>query len=99
MVPIISTKSHAQANESLAELKLIYNKLIEFGWFESANPVVGMKKFPGNKAKKRFVQYEELPLLLASIDQEPLQFQLIFFVDARMRLSAWRGVGSQMEGH
>ena len=77
---LLGTKSHAQANESLAELKLICNKLIEFGWFESANPVVGMKKFPGNKAKKRFVQYEELPLLLASIDQEPLQFQLIFLL-------------------
>jgi integrase len=77
---LLGTTSHAKANESLAELKFIYNKLIEYGWFEGANPIVGMKKFPGSKARKRFVQYEELPLLLASIDQEPLQFQLIILL-------------------
>lgn len=77
---LLGTKSHVTANDALQELNLIFNFMIQFGWFLGANPVTGMRKFSRNPSRKRFVQYEELPLLLASIDQEPLQFQLIFLL-------------------
>ncbi len=77
---LLGTVSHARANAALSELKLIYNKMIEYGWHEGNNPVVGMKSFPRNKHRKRFVQLDELKALLVSISEEPLPYQLIFLL-------------------
>jgi integrase len=76
----LGTKGHPTANDALQELKFLYNKMIEWGWHTGNNPVVGIKKFPHSKGRKRFVQLDELEALLGSIAEEPLEFQLIFFL-------------------
>lgn len=73
-------KSHPTANDSLTELKFIYNKMIEWGWHTGNNPVAGIKKFPSSKGRKRFVQLDELGELLGSIAEEPREYQLIFLL-------------------
>lgn len=74
------TRGPLIANDILQELKLLYNTMIDLGWHEGHNPVVGIRKFPGRKPRQRYLQYEELPILLHSIDEEPLQFQAIFLL-------------------
>jgi integrase len=76
----LGTRSHVLANTALSELKLVYNKMIEYGWHDGHNPVVGMKCFSRNKHRKRFVHLDELKALLASIAEEPKPFQLIFLL-------------------
>jgi integrase len=76
----LGMKSHAMANDALQELKFIYNQMFEWGWHEGNNPVTGIKKFPGRKGRKRFVQLDELEALLGSIAEEPPEFQLIFLL-------------------
>jgi integrase len=76
----IGAKTHNTANAVLGELKLVYNKMIEYGWYEGRNPIVGMKIFPRLKHRKRFVHLEEINALMASIAEEPKPFQLIFLL-------------------
>lgn len=74
------TRGPLIANDILQELKFLYNTMINLGWHEGHNPVVGIRKFPGRKPRQRYLQYEELPILLRAIDEEPLQFQAIFLL-------------------
>ena len=76
----LGMKRHPLANEALTELKFIYNQMFEWGWYTGNNPVTGIKKFPGSKGRKRFVQLDELEALLGSIAEEPLEYQLIFLL-------------------
>ena len=76
----LGTKGHPTANEALTELKFIYNQMFEWGWYTGNNPVAGIKKFPGRKGRKRFVQLDELEALLGSIAEEPMEYQLIFLL-------------------
>lgn len=76
----LGLKSHCLANDCLMELRLIFGKMEDFGWTDRPDPLARLKKFPGNKPRKRYLHYEELPLLLQSIDEEPLQFQAIFLL-------------------
>lgn len=57
-----------QANRILERLRAIYNKAIEWGW-EGQNPTNGIKKLK-EKARDRFVQPNELPLLFKAVENE-----------------------------
>ena len=76
----VGMRGHAVANEALTELKFIYNRMFEWGWYMGNNPVAGIKKFPRSKGRKRFVQFDELEALLGSIAEEPMEYQLIFLL-------------------
>jgi integrase len=76
----LGTKGRPAANEALTELKFIYNQMFEWGWYAGNNPVSGVRKFPANKSRKRFVQLDELEALLGSLAEEPLEYQLIFLL-------------------
>ncbi len=76
----LGMKSHPLANDALTELKFIFNQMFEWGWYTGNNPVAGIKKFPGSKSRKRFVQLDELEALLGSIAEEPREYQLIFLL-------------------
>jgi integrase len=76
----LGIKGHPLANDALTELKFLYNQMFEWGWYTGNNPVAGIKKFPRSKGRKRFVQLDELEALLGSIAEEPLEYQLIFFL-------------------
>ncbi|MFT6510802.1 MAG: integrase [Parvibaculaceae bacterium] len=57
-----------QANRMLERLRSMYNKSIEWGW-EGTNPTQGIKKFR-EATRDRFVQPNEMPLLLAAMAEE-----------------------------
>lgn len=57
-----------QANRMLERLRSMYNKAIEWGW-DGKNPTTGLKKFP-EQSRDRFVQPDEMPLLLRALEQE-----------------------------
>lgn len=57
-----------QANRMLERIRSMYNKAIEWGW-EGSNPTQGIKKFK-EEARDRYVQPNEMPLLLAALEAE-----------------------------
>ena len=57
-----------QANRILERVRAIYNKAIEWGW-DGKNPTSGIKKFK-EKARDRFIQPHELPLIFEALSIE-----------------------------
>lgn len=75
-----------QANRSLERLKAIYNKAIEWGW-QGDNPARLIKRYR-EKIRERFIQPEEMPYLIQSLNNEPSvtardYFWLLLFTGAR----------------
>jgi len=58
-----------QANRSIERLNGIYNKAIEWGW-QGDNPAKKIKRFR-EKVRERFIQPEEMPYLIRSLNNEP----------------------------
>lgn len=57
-----------QSNRMLERIRGIYNKAIEWGW-EGANPATGIKKYK-EKSRDRFIQPNEMPFLIRSLNEE-----------------------------
>lgn len=57
-----------QANRILERIRAIFNKGIEWGW-EGTNPTAGIKKYK-EKSRDRFVQPDEMPYLVSSLNAE-----------------------------
>ncbi|NGZ98419.1 MAG: hypothetical protein CV089_20220 [Nitrospira sp. WS110] len=70
----------SRANDVLMDLRLCYCKMEDWGWFSGVNPAHGIKRFPHRKPRSRFVRPEELGPLLASLQQAPLPYQLLFLL-------------------
>jgi len=57
-----------QGNRILERVRGIYSKAIEWGW-DGENPATGIKKFK-EKARDRFIQPNEMPLLMHALEIE-----------------------------
>ena len=57
-----------QANRILERIRGIFNKAIEWGW-QGVNPATGIKKFK-EQSRDRFLNAEEMPQFLKSLDME-----------------------------
>lgn len=56
------------ANHALAILRVLYNKAIEWGFFEGNNPCMGVKKFR-ETARDRFLQPDEMQKFFDALNQ------------------------------
>jgi integrase len=63
-------KGHYAANRLLALLQSVFNKAIEWGLWEGANPCYGIKRFK-EKSRDRFLQPDELPRFFEALANEP----------------------------
>ena len=61
-------KGPYRANRMLERIKAMYNKAIEWDW-EGTNPAMGIKMYP-QKSRDRFVQHDEMPYFLRSVEDE-----------------------------
>ena len=74
------------ANRSLARLRAIYNKAIEWGW-NGANPTTGIKMFK-EKSRDRYILPNEMPIFLEALAIESNEtvrdfFYICLFTGAR----------------
>ena len=60
---------HYQANRILALVKVIFNRAIEWGMFEKANPAQGIKHYK-EKSREQFLQADELQSFFKSVAEE-----------------------------
>jgi integrase len=67
-----------EANRTLAYIRAIHNKIIEWGW-KGTNPAAGIHKFKGQK-KDRFILHDELPKLMEALEIEPNKNMKDFFL-------------------
>jgi integrase len=67
-----------EANQVLAYIRAIYNKMIEWGW-EGTNPAIGVQKFKEQK-RDRFILYDELPNFMEALEVEPNRAMRDFFL-------------------
>lgn len=58
------------ANRLLALLKTLFNKATEWGYWEKANPCIGITKFK-EKSRERFLQADEIPRFFQAVAEEP----------------------------
>ena len=63
-------KGYYAANRLLALCSTLFNKAIEFGLWEKANPASGIKKFREH-SRDRFLQADELPRFFEALSLEP----------------------------
>lgn len=61
---------HYTANRVLSLLHILFNKAIEWGYIQMANPAHKIAKFK-EKSRERFIQADELPRLFKSLSEEP----------------------------
>jgi len=66
-----------QATRTIERLKTIYNKAIEWGW-QGDNPARKIKTFR-EKSRERFIQPEEMPFLIQSLNDEPSETARDYF--------------------
>lgn len=64
-----NNKGKYAANRLLALLSILFNKAIEFGLWNSINPVQGIKKFH-EQSRDRFLQADELPRFFEALASE-----------------------------
>lgn len=57
-----------QANKILNRIKAIYHKAQEWGW-KGTNPAIGIKRYK-EKSRERFIQPDEMPILIRVIEEE-----------------------------
>lgn len=61
--------SAGTVNRALALLKTMFNKAIEWGKLSGKSPAVGVKLFPENNARLRFLEKEEIPLFIENCSE------------------------------
>lgn len=61
--------SHSAANRALVLIRSMYNRAIEWGLFDKANPAAGIKKFK-MRSRERFLHSDELPRFFNAVAQE-----------------------------
>lgn len=71
-----------QANRIVERIRAIFNKAIEWGW-QGVNPASAIRKYK-EKSRDRFLQPDELPRFIASLEQEENQTARDFFWIALM---------------
>jgi integrase len=92
-----------QANRTLERLNGIYNKAIEWGW-EGQNPAKKIKRHRETQ-RERFIQPEEMPFLIQSLNNEPSvtardYFWMLLFTGARktnMLMMRWEEINWKRE--
>jgi len=60
---------HSAANNALMDLRALYERAGDWELYDGRNPTHRIRRFP-KRSRERFVQSEELPKLLAAIQQE-----------------------------
>ncbi len=65
-----ANKGHYAANRLLSLLQCIFNKAMEWRFWEEANPCTGATKFK-EKSRDRFLQPDELPKFFEALSNEP----------------------------
>lgn len=66
---IAATDGPYGANQALEQLKALYNRAIDWDVYAGKNPARGLKYFP-KQSRSRFIQENEMPYLLSSIEEE-----------------------------
>jgi len=74
-----------RANRELATLKSLFNRCVEWGKFDGANPCVGVKLFREPKGRLRFLEEDEEAALLAAAS-EPLRTLILVGIHCGLRL-------------
>jgi len=64
-----ASKGHYAANRLLSLLQCIFNKAMEWGFWEGVNPCTGATKFK-EKSRDRFLQPDELPKFFEALSNE-----------------------------
>jgi integrase len=67
-----------EANQVLAYIRAIYNKMIEWGW-KGTNPAARIQKFKEHK-RDRFILHDELPKFMEALETEPNRDMKDFFL-------------------
>lgn len=70
---------HYAANRLLALLSVMFNKAIEFGLYDKANPAQGVKKFR-ETSRDRFLQSNELPRFFQALAEEDNEIIRDYFI-------------------
>ena len=65
---VYSDNGPYQANKILQRIRAVYNKAMEWGW-QGTNPTIGIKKYP-EKSRDRFIQPDEMPWFIKSLEEE-----------------------------
>lgn len=84
-------------NRDLSTLRALYNRMIDFGRYEGANPVSRIARFRESPGRVRFLEWEEEARLLEQA-KEPLRTIIVCGTDAGLRLEAealtlrWSGI-------
>lgn len=66
---LAKTSGQSMANQVIALITTVYNKAIEWGYFEGIPPTKYVKKFK-EKPRDRFLQRDELPKFFEALNQE-----------------------------
>jgi integrase len=75
----IGKHSQSQANKSLSILRTMFDKARDWKMYEGDNPCQRVKKYP-RKERDRFVQEEEMPMLIKVLNTEPENWQCYFLL-------------------
>ena len=67
------------ANRMLALVRVVFNKALQWGYFEQANPAIGITKFR-EKSRARFLEADELPRFFQALAEEPNETIRDFFL-------------------
>lgn len=100
---IVDENGLFQANRTLERLKAIYNKAVEWGW-QGDNPARLIKRYR-ETMRERFIQPQEMPYLIQSLNNEPCitardYFWMMLLTGARknnMLTMRWEQINWQRE--
>jgi integrase len=70
---------HSMANQIVTLLGMLYNKAVEWEYFNNRIPTLYIKKFK-EKSRDRFLQAHELPIFLQAVDEEEPLFKDFFYI-------------------
>lgn len=70
---------HSMANQIVTLLGMLFNKAIEWEYFDKRIPTLYIKRFK-EKSRDRFLQPNELPLFLKAVDEEEPLFKDFFYI-------------------
>lgn len=74
-----ANSGHSMANQIVTLIGMIFNKAIEWDYYEHKNPILHIKKFK-EKSRDRFLQSNELPAFLSAVDMEEQPFRDFFYI-------------------
>jgi len=73
------SSGQSMANQIVTLLGMLFNKAIEWEYYDKRNPTLHIKKFK-EKPRDRFLQSHELPIFLKAVDEEEPLFRDFFYI-------------------